>query len=318
MTAPLISGRRLTSGRRGAWLALGGAIAVGSVAFTQIKLVLEQVSPLALAAGRVGFSAVAFALVVTLQPWRRTPVAREDRLAVLACGLGGSAGFHLLYTWGQQRVSVAVGAIVLGCMPVVVGALEVVFLRHRLTMVQVGGLVLSVAGVTLMSFDGSGEGGDGAPLVRDAAWFAGFAAVAGATVVWSAVSVTTRSLADRYDQWWLNTPGTLVGALVMALLVVGTHRWPEYGDLSASGWLQVAWLGAVGSAFLYAALARAMQHLHATTTASVSTLVTPLGVVVAWVVLGERPSWPVVAGGAVVLVGAFLVTARPTAARARA
>lgn len=287
---------RTASGRTGALVALAGAIGVGSVSFTQIKLVLEQVSPLALAAGRVTFSALAFVLVVTLQPWRRRPIAAADRWRVFAAGFGGSAAFHLLYTWGQQRVSVGIGAVVLGTMPVIVAVGEVVFLKHRLRVVQLVGLVLSVVGVVVMSW------GPGAGVVS----LAGLLAVLAATVAWSGVVVVTRSLEGRYDPWWLNTPGTIAGALVMIALVAPTAG--QYRELSAVGWANVVWLGAVGSAFIYAALAAAVAHLTATTTASLSTLITPLGVLVAWVGLGDRPTLAVVVGGVVVVLGAWLVT----------
>lgn len=294
-----------TTGRAGALAAVAAAVAVGSVAPSQIKSVLETLPPLALAAGRVGFSALAFTVVVLAQPWRRRPVEPRDRLAVLGCGLGGSAGFHLLYTWGQARVSVAVAAVILGCMPVVVAGLEVAFLRHRLGRLQLLGLLLSVAGVTVMSLGPQGGAG---PDLRDPAWIAGALAVAGAVAAWSGVTVATRSLADRYDPWWLNTPGTVLGALVMLALVAAGGDLPRFGDLDAVGWAQVAWLGAVSSAFLYAALAAAMRHLHATTVASLTTLITPLSGAVAWVALGERPHATVLAGGAVVVLGALLVT----------
>ena len=290
------------AGRRGAWTALGTAILVGSVAFTLIKISLETLSPLTLAAGRVVFSALAFGLVVSLQPWRRTPVAREDRWLLVGCGFAGSAGFHVLYSWGQERVSVTVGVVVLGCMPVVAAALEAAFLEHRLSPVQGAGLLLSVAGVVATSL-GSGGGGDG----PRSSW-TGVLAVVGATVVWAGLSVATRSLADRYDPWWLNTPGTLLGAAVMVVLVLAAGSWPELGALTPSGWAMVVWLGMVSSAFIYAAFARAMQHLPATTVASVSTVVTPLGVLAAWVALGERPGPVTVLGGVAVVVGAVLVT----------
>jgi len=278
---------------------MAASLGVGSVAFSLVKFALRDLSPLTLAAGRVLFSALAFILVVLIQPWRRRPIARQDRWAVLACGLGGSAGFHILFAWGQQRVSVAVSAVVLACMPAVVAAGEVAFLRHRLTPAQLVGLALSLGGVALMSW------GPGAAAVS----LAGLAAISGATVVWAGVTVVTRSLADRYDPWWLNTPGTVLGAVVMLALTAG--RLTELGRLSASGWAVVAWLGMVSSAFIYAAMARVMQTFSATTTASLGTLVTPLSVVVARVGLGEQPSRDAVIGGAVVVLGVLLVTSRP-------
>ena len=281
-------------------VALAGAIAVGSFAFTLIKVVLREVSPLTLAAGRVVFSALAFVLVVTLQPHRRRSVAAADRWRVLFCGFGGSAGFHVLFSWGQSRTSVAAAAVVLATMPVVVAVGEAVFLRQRVRHCQAAGLALSLAGVAVISRAGGGAGGSSLP---------GLLAVGAATVVWAAVTVTTRSLADRYDPWWLNTPGTVAGALVM--LAVAAPRAHELGRLPVSGWVEVAWLGAVSSAFIYAALARALRHFSATATASASTLVTPLSVLVAWAGLGERPA-PAAVAGVVAVVGGVLLTTRTT------
>ncbi|MCU1366957.1 MAG: eamA-like transporter family protein [Ilumatobacteraceae bacterium] len=284
--------------RRGALLTMALAVAVGSVSFTMIKLVLRDISPLALAAGRVVFSASAFLMIVIAQPQRRRPIAREDRVRVLFCGLGGSAGFHLLFSWGQDHVSVAVAAVVLATMPAMVALGEVIFMSHRLSARQIAGLLLSLVGVAVISLQSSGG----------RSTLLGILAVAGATVVWAAVTSTTRSLADRYDPWWLNTPGTVLGALVMIALALPHAR--EYGHLAGPSWAYLIWLGMVGSAFIYAALAHAMKSLSATVTSSLSTLVTPVGVIVAWIGLGERPGLITVAGGTIAVLGVGLVTGR--------
>ena len=171
------------------------------------------------------------------------------------------------------------------------------FLRHRLVGIQFAGLALSLIGVAVISL----KSGDG-----KASSLIGILAVAAATVVWSAVTVATRSLADRYDPWWLNTPGTMLGAVVM--IVIAAPNAHEFGHLSLRSWIFMIWLGAVSSAFIYAALAKAMAVLSATTTASLSTLVTPVGIGVAWVALGERPSVFAVIGTVAVLAGVTMVS----------
>jgi len=276
---------------------MAGVVAVGSVAFTLIKVVLHHLSPLSLAAGRVVFSAIAFTAVVTLQPKRRRPIERADRLRVLACGLGGSAGFHIVFSWGQSHVSVPVSAVVLGSMPAMVALGEVLFLHHRLTRVHMAGLLLSVLGVAVIS-SGSGGSGHSTP--------AGIVAVIAATMIWSAVTLVTRSLAGRYDPWWLNTPGTVLGAVIM--LALSANRFGEFTRLPLLSWVWLIWLGAVGSAFIYAAVAGAMKALSATTAASLATLVTPAGIVVAWIAIGDRPGINAAIGSAAVIGGVTLVS----------
>jgi drug/metabolite transporter, DME family len=292
--------------RRSAYLLMAVAICIGSFSFTILKVLLRDLSPVTLAAGRVVFSAVAFVVVVAVQPRRRRPIAPGDRRRVVLCGLGGSACFHLLFSWGQGRTSVAVSAVVLGTMPAMVALGDMVVLRHRLTRPQVVGVALSTVGLVVIS---SGSGGGGTTV-------AGVIAVSGATVVWAAVTLGVRSLDGRYDEWWVNTPGTVVGAFVM--LVVAAPKLGELGSLPATSWLLLVWMGVGSSAFIYAVMARCTVALSATTTASLSTLVTPVSMVIAGIFLSERPGVREAFGAVAVVAGVLAVSSGGARAPRRA
>ncbi len=278
-------------------------VLIGSFSFTFIEIVLRELSPNAMAAGRVVISAMAFVAIVALQPRRRTPIAPAHRVRLVLTGLGASAGFHLLFSAGQDQVTVATSAVVQGTFPAVVAAGEWLFLRHRLDRRAAAGLVLSVVGRVVISRGAENEGSSS---------LLGIALVLGSVIVWAATSLTTRSLADQYDPWWLNTPGTVAGALVM--LAVAAPSAGEFADLSIGAWVLLIWLGAGGSALVYASLAGAMKVLPATTTASVATLVVPVSILIAWVVLGESPTVEAVIGSVAVVTGVVLVSRERAAA----
>jgi drug/metabolite transporter, DME family len=284
---------------RSAYLALAAAIAIGSVSFTLVRLVLQELSALSVSAGRVVVSAITFSIVVLRSPARRTPILPGHRLRVFACGFGGSVVFHVLFNWGQLKVSVAIAAVIMSTYPVLTTVGEVVFLHHRLRRVQVVGVCLATVGCIAIGVTGGLTG-------SSSMW--GALAILLAALVWAAVTVITRDIGDRYDSWWLNTPGTLAGALCM--LVIAAPNLHEFGDLSLRGWLLVIWLGSASSAFIYYAMAKAMTVMSATTTTSITTVVTPASVVVAWVVLGDAPSLAEVLGGIVVITGVMLVVHR--------
>lgn len=273
------------------------AVTIGSFSFTFIEIALRHLSPTSLAAARVVFSAMTFVTIVLLQPRRRTPVQPSHRLRLVLTGLGASAGFHLLFSAGQAEVTVATSAVVQGTFPAVVAAGEWVFLRHRLDRSAAIGLALSVVGLVVIS---SGADRDGTSSLL------GIALVLASVLVWAATSIATRSLADQYDPWWLNTPGTVAGAVVM--LAVAAPSAGEFSDLSAGTWVLLVWLGAGGSAVVYATLAAAMRVLPATTTASMATLVVPVSMLIAWVVLGEAPTGTAVVGSVAVVSGVVLVS----------
>ena len=276
---------------------LAVSIAVGSVSYTLVQRGLDELSPLALATGRVTVSALMFSLIVLARPGLRTPIPRHERWRVFAIGFGGSAVFHLLFNWGQSKVPVAIAAVIMATYPVMTTVGEVVFLGYRLRRAQAVGVALSTAGCIAIGVTGGVGDGDGS------LW--GALAVAAAALAWAAVTLVTRDIGERYDSWWLNTPGTVVGAMFM--LVVAAPELGEYGSLSWQGWLVVVWLGSASSAFIYYALARVMRVLSATTTTAISTVVTPLSVLVAWGVRGEVPTLVQAVGGAVVIAGVMLV-----------
>ena len=273
-------------------------IAIGSVSFTLVALSLEELSPLSLATGRVVVSALTFAAVVLARPQLRRPIARGDRLKVFYCGFAGSVAFHVLFQWGQQRVTVAVAAVTMATYPVLTSLGEVVFLRYRLRAAQAAGVICAVVGCVLIALAGSDAAG--------AVSLLGVLAIAGASVSWAGVTVITRGLGDRYDSWWLNAPGTVVGGF--AMLAISAPRLHEFTDLSFQGWLAVVWLGSASSAFIYFSLAKVLTVISATTTTAITSVVTPMSIVVAWAVLGQRPSGVELVGAAVVVAGVVLAT----------
>ena len=291
------------SSRRNAYILLAMTVAFGSMAFTLVKLALKEISPLNLATGRVVVSALVFTTVIMRSPHRRRPIERGDRLRVLLCGFGGSAVFHLLFSWGQLHVSVAIASVIMATFPVMVAIGEVAFLHHRLSRAQVTGLALAAAGCAVIGIAGGGS--------HTGSTVTGMIAVMLSTLTWAGVTVATRSIAHRYDPWWLNTPGTVIGAVFIVIIdIPGLH---EFASMSLKAWIAVIWLGSASSAFIYFAMARVMTVISATTTASISTVVTPTSVIVAWVILGNAPTVTEVLGGLVVIAGVVLVTQRPTA-----
>jgi drug/metabolite transporter (DMT)-like permease len=291
---------RPTTTRRAAYGLLASSVAIGSFAFTLVKVVLRELTPLGLATGRVVVSATVFVAVVARSGAYRQRILPEHRTRVFLCGLGGSALFHMLFSWGQQHASVAIAAVVMATFPVLVAVGEVVFLHHRLRHRQLIGLALTTAGCVAIGLASTGG----------SSTLTGALAIGLSTLTWAGVTVATRSVAHRYDPWWLNTPGTVAGAVLM--LALDARHLGDFGHLSLKGWLIVVWLGSASSAFIYFVMARVMTVISATTASSLGTVVTPTSVMVAWVVLGDAPTWREVLGGVVVITGVVLVTREPS------
>ena len=85
-------------------------------------------------------------------------------------------------------------------------------------------------------------------------------------------------------------------AFAAALPLMGPPRAPAVGDVAA-----LLYMGTFQVAFAYLLMARGVRHVPAIE-ASLIVLVEPvMNPVWAWLVAGERPGLPVIAGGAVIL-----------------
>lgn len=125
--------------------------------------------------------------------------------------------------------------------------------------------------------------------------------------------------ADAPDPLGVIAYGLLIGALVLTVI---TRPWGmEWSVLGGtvgmngspvSAWLLLAWVVLIATVLAYVTGIVSVRHLSPPVAAVVACLEAVVAIVLAWVLLGERLSFPQIAGGAIVLVGAFIAqTAAP-------
>jgi drug/metabolite transporter (DMT)-like permease len=125
--------------------------------------------------------------------------------------------------------------------------------------------------------------------------------------------------ADAPDPLAVTAYGLLIGCL--ALTVVSrpwTMNWwvlrgqVALGDNNVPAVLMLAWLVLVATVLAYLTGVLAVRRLSPQVAGVVGCLEAVVGTVFAWVLLGEHLGWPQIAGGGLVLAGAFVAqTSRP-------
>jgi drug/metabolite transporter (DMT)-like permease len=276
-------------------------IVVGwGAAFSGIKVLLRDLSPGALTAGRLLVAALTFCLVAAVRSPRPLDRRPGDGWRLLLLGVTGSAGYHLALNWGEERVTAGVASLLVATMPLMVTALAVAVGVERWTRAGVAGALLGMGGVGVLVV-GSGQG-----LGAQSA--AGVLVTLGAPAAYAVYTVVAKGLADRYDGVQLNLLGSWVGALIALPFALGDLG--AWGRLGWEAWVWLLYLGALSTAAAYVAYVWALRSWSASAVASIVYLVPVSSLLWAWVLLGEVPSAWAVAGGALVVAGVVLVQVR--------
>ncbi|QIQ05866.1 EamA family transporter [Streptomyces liangshanensis] len=297
----------------GLGLALVSAFAFGGSGVAAKPLIEAGLEPLQVVWLRVAGAA----LLMLPVAWRHRDLVRRRPALLAGFGLLAVAGVQAFYFAALSRVPVGVALLVEYLAPALV-LLWVRFVQRRpVTRAAAAGVVLAVGGLACvvevwagLSFDPVGILFALAAACCQVGYF-----------VLSDQGSGTEDAAHAADPLGVIAYGLLVGTVV--LTVVGRPwemDWSLLGgtaDLGGSdvpAALLLGWVVVVATVLAYATGVVSVRKLSPQVAGVVACLEAVIATVLAWVLLGEHLSAPQIAGGAVVLVGAFIAqssTPRP-------
>jgi drug/metabolite transporter (DMT)-like permease len=237
-----------------------------------------------------------------LIPWRfvRGETRPIDPRAAAIAVLGGVFfGLDIaLWNTAVMWTGAAVASILGNNTPVFVGILSWFVFRRRPRPSFWIGLSLSLAGcLTIML----GPASAGSVRVT---WYGNLLAIGG-SAFFAAYLVTTERVRRQMDTLTFNTLA-IAGSIATLLAVCLVLRLPLTG-YPPKAWAALIALGLVSQLAAYYALVYALGHLPATLTSVGLLAQVPSTAFLAWLLLGEPLTALQITGGAVVLVGIFVV-----------
>jgi O-acetylserine/cysteine efflux transporter len=263
--------------------------ALWGINFVAIDFALESFPPLLLCALR--FTLVAFPAVFFLP---RPPIPWYQVVAVGATLSG--AQFALLFAGIHAGMPAGLASLVLQLNAVFTVALAVVFLGERPGRRQLAGALIAFGGIALIAADRSGA------YVPLGALLLCIAAAAS----WGVGNVVVRRV-QAPNALALMVWSALVAPLPLYALSLSLEGVPSL-DISAKSLGGLAFVVVVASLFGFSSWAWLMRRHPASKVAPFSLLVPVFGIGSAWLVLGERPGAPEIAGAVIVIGGLGLVS----------
>jgi drug/metabolite transporter (DMT)-like permease len=268
-------------------------------AFLFMKVAVQEVPPLTIAAVRVCLGAVLLCLILAVQG---TPLPKIGPIwkdfAVM--GLTANAIPFAFLSWGQQYIDSAVAAILVGAMPLFTMLLAHIFtVDDTLSPNKVAGMVAGFWGLVLLF----------APAFLDgihATLWGGTAAI-GAALSYSVAFVYARKRLRGLPPLVGPTAQLVMAAVYLLPLSLIIER-PYLLPLPAWSTLNSLLLLTVWSTVLaFIAYYRAMEHISATTLSVVTYLNPIIATILGVVILHEQLGWNSYLGYALIIVGAMIV-----------
>ncbi|MCI0589771.1 MAG: EamA family transporter [Planctomycetes bacterium] len=286
----------MRGGRRGALAALWLQVFLAAATYLAAKRTLVEIEPWTTATMRFAIAAAAFLALLGLQGWRRPP--REDLRRIALLGILAVPLNQLFFLEGLARSSASHAALIYALTPIGVRVID--HLRGtRTTPLELLGLVSALAGTVLVLLARTGGAFSPEPLLGDA-----FLLVA--MVSWVLYTVLSKPLVERHGALRVSGWTILAGTAVTLPFGASTLLRAPYASFSGLAWFGVLYLALVTSVACYALWGFALGRLRATQVAVFSNLQPPVAALLSWLVLGERISLSLAAGGLLVVGGVLL------------
>ena len=275
--------------------------------FVAVKIAMVVVPVAEVVAVRFGLGAlVVWAVVLATRP--RLGLIRVGWRA-FATGLFEPGLISVMIFWGLLWTTAIHATVIFSLMPLVASLFGRIFLAERIAAPVVTGSIVAIAGTVLLVSTTSLE--SGASLFGDVVVMFGVVLITGGQIV-------LRRVALDFGQPLVVTAFLLTGAAASGLAVAaasastpGVFSWMV--DAKSEIWAALVYLAVFVSAVTFLLYNYALRHVAVGRTSLYVTLVTPLGVFLAVVILGESVSVTDVIAIALVVVGVAI----PALARVR-
>lgn len=275
------------------------SVLVWGGSFIATKIAVGQIAPTAVVWLRFAMGIPFLFVIALLRKQFEFPKAKD--LAYFAMlGFLGIAFHQWLQSNGLKTSQASSTAWIVSTSPAFIAVLGWLILKENLNGLQTFGIALSMLGVLTVVSKGN-------PANISIVSAPGDFLILISAVNWAVFSILSRKglkvHSSTLQTFWVMT----IGWLIVSIAFVAGRDYLEIPKLDARGWLAMLFLGILTSGMAYVAWFDALARLPAAQTGAFLFIEPLVSMVAAAVILNEEITFIGVAGGAVILLGIWLV-----------
>ncbi|NOT00198.1 MAG: DMT family transporter [Phycisphaerales bacterium] len=255
---------------------------------------------------------IASALLMVVHLFRPIAFPRDwrTRLGILGLGVPHIGISYALVYWAEQHISSGLTAVVYLTYPCFVAAYSAwLFTQERWTAGKVAGLVFGIVGVCVVSFDEN--------MVRGSVAIMGVLAALLSSAISSFVVVAIKRWYAHHDSVAITVLQLLAGAITLTVFAL-LLEFDEKTDWKPRVVAATLYLAIFGSAIAFFGFYWLLKRVESTVASMITFVFPPLAVGWGWLLKNEPVTKNLFVGGALVLIGVWLVvraSARASAAK---
>jgi len=243
----------------------------------------------------------------------RTPIPLRSWRPILAAAACGVLGFNTLAFVGLSYTPASDSALIIPTVIPLATALFATLIRERITRIKLLGFAIASIGAALVIVGGQQAGADASSLR-----LRGDLMELGAAAGWAASLTIGAVVLRRESVLGYVTLMVVLGTALIAPLGLLAQGYRDLPSWPAETWIAAASLGVASTAVAFVLFFWAVHRFGASLAAMVSYLTPVSSLILAFVILAERPLPLQLAGGVVIVLGVRIAARRPAAPARRA
>jgi drug/metabolite transporter (DMT)-like permease len=294
------------------WLLLLSCNLMWASQFVMVKLVQEQMGPLFAVTFPIALSTLMLIVLVRREP--KVKVARSDIKDFILLGLAGQLVAQLLITWGVRLAPASNAALLALIMPVSTAVMAHFLLGEHMNRIRWISFGLAILGVLACS------GVDWKSLDFGRSFLLGNTLIFFSVLGSAFYNAYSKKVLERHSplQVLLYSYYALLAVLLPLTIAAEPSGFANLPHYSSTVWIGLAILAVFQYFLSMVIFLNVLTRLHATQAALSNYLIPFFGLVIAAIVLHERLTGFMIAGGLLALASTLLITVWDTASKPRA
>jgi len=277
------------------------AVLVWGASFIATKIAVGQISPTSVVWLRFAIGIPILLLAVVMRKQFAFPKGNEWWYFALLGFLGIS--FHQwLQSNGLKTAQATTTAWIVSISPAFIAILGWLVLKEKLNLVQSLGIALSMVGVLVVV-----SKGDLSSLAGGKFGTYGDFLILISAINWAVFSILSRRGLLHHPSTMMTFWVMTIGWLITSVAFFANKNYIDFPQLDLRGWMAMIYLGVFTTGLAYIAWFDALSQLPAAQTGAFLFIEPLTSMVVAAVILNEKITPVSVLGGAVILVGIWMV-----------
>jgi len=268
------------------FIIIGMPIVFWALAFPLIKIGLEELSPVNLTIMRLLVVCIVFVSLLLVKPKKFSKLQKRV--------------YHLGLNYGEQYVSASASSVIIATIPIFVVILASIFLKEKITLKIVLGVILSILGVVIIYTVGRPN------ALLEVKYISGALTILLAAVMAAGYTVAGKKMLQRYSALSLTVYVCLLGSLGLIPFISST-LFEEVAAMSLNGWGVVIFLGLFPTVVGYVLWFVALEIKNASEISVFLYFVPVLSTIISYILFREAITWLFIFGGTLVILGLYVV-----------